>query len=290
MSSVKSSLAVVVTLATCVALSLASTVVSAQEPPTADAQCSHAVQAVHDRPLEALEAGYWSAATVCGREGGLALAAGLRAVASLRDTVALQRAEAALRRIKDAEVLSAAAAVATSASASYEARAVALRTLAVQHRADVSFVVPLFLDESSRRCRTFSVVRETIAEGNALPSDYVQRIFDAANEVVVEIAAPSELRLLAQCVRGVVQSALPRVPEPGTITVTHVCGQQFRVANNNSFGVVLRYELLGTDVTGSVGVGPSSVRRINVELLATLRVFSDGVTIATVEPSGTPCG
>lgn len=289
MPSVISTLAVISAIAG-LTLSLASNVALAQEPPAAAAQCSDVVQAVRNRPLEALEAGFWSAATVCGTEGGLALAAGLRAVAGERDSIVLQRAEAALRRIRDAEVLRAAAVVATSASASWEARAVALRTLAVQHRSDVSFVVPLNLDESSSRCRTFSVIRESVAEGSALPQDYVQQIFDVANEVVADIAASSELKLLAQCVRGVVQSALPRVPLPGTIRVTHVCGQQFRVANNNSFGVVLSYELLGTDVKGSVGLSANSVRRLEVELLATLRVFSDGVTLATVEPSGAPCG
>lgn len=269
---------------------LAPTVSGAQQAGTLASRCEVATQAVRTSPADALAAGHWASATVCGVEGGRALAGALRTMAQEADTRTLQQVEVTLSRFRDAALLDAAIAVATSATATPAVRSLSLRLLAVQHWSDMLFVSPLSLEETSGRCRTMTVVGRQTSEGAPLPADYPQRISDAAGAVSVDASAPADLQLLARCVKGVVQSALPRIPDFNKIAITHICGRQFRIENKNAFGVLLSYTLAGTDETGTIGVNANSTRRFTTEEPGTLRVTYEGQSVALVVPSATPCG
>jgi hypothetical protein len=144
----------------------------------------------------------------CGGDGGAALAAGLRALRTSRDTTALGVITAPTLGYRDAALFQAELDVAGDPTASVPARVFAFRSLTSllhpeRHLTYASVAGPL--DESglpTAGCGVGSIVSDPLQlDGTPLPTDFAQQIRALSDRVWRDTAAAVEVRSAAFCAR-----------------------------------------------------------------------------------------
>jgi hypothetical protein len=228
--------------------------------------CQQAAQTAVANPLSLEGRAALSRLRLCGATGGQGFANVLNSHRMSTDTMLLEQITFFLRTFRDGNVFGTAAAVANDQNASPQARVFAFRVL---HWALVPSLILQYGDLASPELLCFrvpSAILEGIRRGSAMPSNYVNTIKGVTQTVLADSAADPRVRSAARCVRSWENRplitdendprwAVPAAPvNPYTITLSYVCGNQFRVRNTAPYGVTVTYRVVETPETGSVVV------------------------------------
>jgi hypothetical protein len=142
----------------------------------------------------------------CRAEGGVALAAALRAHAGSSDVAVLDTITRAAGRLRDGTLLEAAFEVASSPSASPEARVFAIRTLLYGALPAFRFTFAELTDpENDNYCsgESISLHEPSSGTGTRFAEGFDQRVRDLASRLSQDGTAPMLVRRAAVCARGI---------------------------------------------------------------------------------------
>lgn len=201
---------------------------------------------------------------------------------------------AASRILRDGRVLSAVAAVASSSSAPRDMRLRALEVLATYADATAA---PTFTDA-------------VIAETASLPGDPTPRHepstqpFNGQSTTTIAtalLAASADgdpaVRAAARRVRQHLAFAAPLAapPQAGSLTLTYICGNRFRMRNSGDIGIRYRYDVYGTAEAKQLWVDHPAAGEPYVETFftttrrGTVRVFVGSRLVQTKANGGSAC-
>ncbi|HEU4640855.1 MAG TPA: hypothetical protein VFS44_00280 [Gemmatimonadaceae bacterium] len=158
----------------------------------------------HPAPHERWAEGF---ITNCGREGGAAIAAGMRALRTETDIAALSRQTIHAHILRDSSVFAVAMEIAADRGASIPARVFAFRSLLFLLKPDrqVSYrdLTGGFDEIGAPRatCAVGSYIADQLQlEGAPLPADYASRIHALGRRIFDDHTEPTDVRTAAGCV------------------------------------------------------------------------------------------
>lgn len=269
-------------------------------------RCAEAISIAQSSPMS--PEGEWAFQYIgrCGSDGGAALAALLSSNRFSADTLLLDRITWPARNFFDGQLFATSRDVALDASASVEARVLALRTLyfAVAPDRQVKYGHLARTDGAYTQCRGDAQgVGSPVTAGASLPADFGQEVADLVQQIIGDSTAPQEVQFAAKCIDltdpesavlpGVIGSH-EQLPS-GSITLSYVCGNTFQVTNPFEVDLDLSYEVVGSTETGSVSLdakqwgGPDTTANINTVSEGNVRLYWDDVLVSEATNDKVPC-
>jgi hypothetical protein len=213
-----------------------------------------------------------------------------------RDTTTLSRLGNVAVVLRDGKMFEAALDVVADAGASPEARIFASRVLVLGLQPNLYMT---YEQISVGRC--YGQIRGSHATktrgGAAIPAELIARAREIGRRVHRDSTASQPVRRAAGCVA--LHDAAPfrePVDDPGYVivvrdlTLTYICGNQFRIHNPFDFEWTVRLEVEGTRSGGNVVVPPEGDRIVTADRAGTMRLQDVyGELIATARNEARPC-
>jgi hypothetical protein len=203
---------------------------------------------------------------LCGTTGGQGFGTLMNNHRLSTDTILLDRITVLLRTFRDGNAFSTAADVASDQGASPQARVFAFRVL---HWTLAPVRILRYGDLASPDSGCLeapSQVMHGIRRGSPMPSNYVGMIKAITQNVLANPGEDVRVRSAAECVRSSEnaplisddndpQWAVPVAPvAPSTITLSYVCGNQFRLRSTAPYAITVTYRVFETPETGPLVV------------------------------------
>lgn len=107
-------------------------------------------------------------------------------------------------------------------------------------------------------CRTASISDVYQLKAGSLPRDYLARMANTTEALMRSPAASKVVKDLADCIRTFILVEYPERVPTSAITLTHVCGDTFRVDNAGDVWADVTYRVEKTTERGDLVVGPQS--------------------------------
>lgn len=252
-----------------------------------------------DAAVAALNAGSptgagWERIAQCGSAGVTALGNALWNARSSVDSVYLLALHSAASKVRHTTIFGTAREVASSTSASLDARMMSLLLLLSQHERTLgrrssetwqTFVtVPM-----GASCRLAAQTEAEYLTAAALPSDYIERMAATTEPIMNSTSAPAALRDLARCVRTIIADTLPERVPTSAITLEYVCGNRFRVSNSGALWIDVNYRVQNTTETGDLVVAPHAHTEFTTEAVGRVFLYYLGQDIRERNNGGLPC-
>lgn len=271
-------------------MTLAPAAAAAQNPPPTPAECQQAIDSLQagSRNVRA-----WGFIAQCGSAGAAALAARMNGLGAEADTVYLVQLLASISLVKDSAVFRASRAIANNPSATVVTRATALQAMLTQYSPGGNLFRANGWAHFTGTPRGLSCQMMAFNAphryAGPLPSDYLAQMAATLDSIVFRPGENAVIRDLAGCVRMAIKSQVPLSVPPSAITLTYVCGTQYRAANSSSRSASLRYRLQGTSEDLGLFVPANATQDFLTLKAGPVEVLQNGALIGTVKNGGTGC-
>lgn len=253
----------------------------AQDPrsPATAAECSAAIAAV-DRlvanphtPDASEQQQLWTA-TRCGAPGGAALAKLMPLQRTSTDVAWFITGEAMATNLTDSSIARAAFQLAADAGATAESRIFAFRVLMRQHSPATWIDQPQSYSSTGTPCRTRTIAPLPPLPGAPLPGDFALRAGTLA-KTTANSAAAANVRLIAACVYRHFGAFANLDVDPAKISVSYVCGNDFRVRNDNAVVAPLTYRVVGKADEGDINAPANGSLTFRTDSIGTVNLYLD---------------
>jgi hypothetical protein len=263
------------------------------EPMTA-AECQAAASTI--RPTDPSGAS-WSRVAQCGSVGGTALANALDAARTATDSVYLRSLLSVGSRIRDPNLFAMALGIANDRAASDASRIIAMLIALqqVDNHNDLAMGLSwsqTVTDPWGTSCRQLVPEHEGARYNSetALPANAAVQL-GARLDSVIFAAPPNSPAVtdVAKCVRVQMSGATPDSVDPGSITLSYVCGNTFRVTNASAKWIDVGYAVVNSNETGDLEVAPNSSRNFEVDIKGAVALTYLGQVVRQTANGGAVC-
>jgi hypothetical protein len=276
---------------------------SGQDPrtPATVTECDAAIAAVDrlvsnpHKPSAVEQQQLWTA-TRCDARGGVALARLVPLARTSHDVPGLQNAEAIATNFSDSTVARAMLQLASDAGATAESRIFAFRVLMGLHAPTTWFDQPSSYSATGTACRTRTIAAPPPLPGAPLPDDFAQRAGTVAKSVANGTAAQN-VRAAATCAYRHFGAFANLDVDATKISLSYVCGNDFRVRNDNAVTAPLTYRVAGTADEGDVNAPANGALVFRTDSIGTVNLFlalpnipPGPQPIRSASNGGTACG
>lgn len=164
----------------------------------------------------------------------------------------------------------------------------AIRAFGAMHT-PIEFREADFLRQAPPSCGYGPLPTEFVPSGNPrdLPADYLAQIIRTMRAVETDESNARDVRGAAHCWR--VELEVPPPPSPKKVKLQHVCGQTFRVKNENATHVIVTARVEGTTEAHSFIVSADSAFRFTLWRPGRVLLFMNGVQIDKKEAGNDKC-
>lgn len=230
-------------------------------------------------------------AKMCGRSGAMAIAS---AIERSRSAVTPQRLRVltAAGSVVEPSVFEALLGYVQDRSQPAAVRTRALQSLLSVGISGIVLSKPEELTEPNRRSCTLDNTFHYATIIERVPRSTMLRAREVVGQMREDPGNPSEVRVAARCVyTGFHYSLnLPFDFDATKIALSYVCGDTFRVHNDQAEGYVnLRYEIVGTQVVGTISVAAGEETRFDVTPKGTVKLYHGDDLIAEATHGARAC-
>ena len=166
-------------------------------------------------------------------------------------------------------------------------RIAAMRALVGMVEPDLEIRLPR-VGSAQQSCGTAGRMYGRDRTSSTLPADAFERVIAAVSDVTTSGAAP-RVKLAAACWQALLERELP--DDVHKISISYVCGNKFRVTNNNHNpnGVDLNYVVGNNLDSGEFGVRGKGTYDLMVSDAGTVSIYLGRTLIASQANGGTVC-
>lgn len=241
--------------------------------------------------MEVLTYGWLQA---CPEDGPSAMATAISAAGQVADTAYLAALFRTAAHIRDAQVFTAAQALASDRSARSEPRVAALMILMGLLDMPTVFngvgrsalMVTVFPSERCLPTIGFGGFRRVIE--NPLPADAKRQVSGLVDQIRHDPTESELIRNLARCMRPAFFDVPPQIDVSG-VRLTYLCDNLFRIFNPTPDRLYFTLDVQGTDEFIRVSVGEGDELTLFTEHVGTVRLYYDGRLIQTAANGQQEC-
>lgn len=257
-------------------------------PPPTVGQCDSAATALASGSRDVTD---WGILASCGGAGATALASALSDARSETDRDYLEDLYSVARAIRDPALLASAGALTVDRGAGNSGRVTAMLILLSQYDPNLQpslgttwadlLTVPL-----GSSCPIASVDPAFYASRAPLQADSAERVAGALDDVRRDPGEPAVVRDFATCVRQALSAMLPITVDPGSLELSHVCDNRFRVRNLSDEWVDVSFEVVATDDRGDLTIAPGADLVFTTLETGSVRLFYREEPRSSAPPTG----
>jgi hypothetical protein len=237
----------------------------------------------------------WTA-TRCGAPGGAALAKLIPLARTSTDIPSFIKAEEVATNLADSSIARASLQLASDAGASAAARIFAFRVLMRLNSPSTSVDAAQSYATSGTNCKMHTIAALEALPGAPLPSDLAQRAGALAKATAVS-SAPANVRAIASCAYREFGAFANLDVDPTKISLSYVCGNDFRVQNGNTVRAPLTYRVVSKADDGDINVPANGTLTFRTDSTGTVNLYlnlpvvpNDPQPISTAANAATKCG
>jgi hypothetical protein len=237
----------------------------------------------------------WEHLPDCGSAGARALARAFRAARAESDVHYLGNLYSAMASVRDPAVFSTALEVMQDQSAGERARATAILIAVAQHTRRLGLPLSFPYEEAmsssdGERCRLVPLRGTSrYRSSSPLPSDYLQQLGSAIENVIHSPVSPALVRGFADCARRALSGSLAATVPSSAIDLAHVCGNRFRVRNTSAYWVTVSWDVSGTGIKRDLAVPPKGEKVFTADRQGNTRLYYRDKVLQTKTHAGSPC-
>lgn len=236
--------------------------------------------------------GTWFRVGECGARRISTLRSALWRAHTSTDSLNLLSMLGTAARVRHSQIFGRSRDVATDPTSTKDARLMSLLVLLSQYHG--SYVRP---NESWATtvsapggigCRLMHITDSFQLQAGALPPDSLARIASTA-EMLMLGTYSAVVKDLAACIRNMISEDFPLTVPIRAISLTHVCGDRFRVTNSGAFDITVSYSVQGTNETGDLSVGAGLSVEFFTDATGTVRLAYMNREILQLRNGGMRC-